>query len=228
MNSSWWKPLLAELFGTFALVFAGTGAIVVNDSHGGSITHVGIAITFGLAVLSLIYTLGDVSGCHLNPAVSVGLWLAGRFPGRAVTPYILVQIAGALMASGLLRIMFPEHATLGGTRPANGDVFNGFVMETVLTFLLMVAILGATLGNHYKTHFAGMAIGGVITLEAMFGGPVSGASMNPARSFGPAAVSMRWDFQWIYLTAPVAGALAGVLFWKLIETPRIIAPENPA
>ena len=228
MKSSLGKPLLAELFGTFALVFTGTGAVVVNDSLGGSITHVGVAITFGLIVMALIYTLGDVSGCHLNPAVSVGLCVAGRFPARALAPYIVTQFVGAVLASGLLRIMFPDHLSLGETRPAGGNVFNGFVMETVLTMILMVAILGATIGNHYKTHFAGIAIGGVIALEAMFGGPVSGASMNPARSFGPATVSMNWDFLWIYLSAPFVGALAGVAYWKLIETPKPVAPENQA
>lgn len=228
MKSSLTKPLLAELFGTFALIFAGTGAVVVNDSLGGSITHHGVALTFGLIVMALIYTLGDISGCHLNPAVSVGLCVAGRFPGRALAPYVVVQIIGALLASGLLRIMFPEHPSLGSTKPSGGNVFNGFVMEIVLTFILMVAILGATIGNHYKTHFAGIAIGGVIALEAMFGGPVSGASMNPARSFGPAAVSMNWDHLWIYLSAPIIGALAGVGYWKLIETQKPVAPENQA
>lgn len=228
MKSPLGKPLLAELFGTFVLIFTGTGAVVVNDSLGGSITHVGVALTFGLVVMAMIYTLGDVSGCHLNPAVSLGLCVAGRFPARALAPYIVTQLMGALLASGLLRLMFPDHLSLGATRPAGGNVFNGFVMETVLSMILMVAILGATIGNHYKTHFAGIAIGGVIALEAMFGGPVSGASMNPARSFGPAAVSMNWDFLWIYLSAPIVGAFAGVAYWKLIETPKPVAPENQA
>ncbi|WP_020470706.1 MIP/aquaporin family protein [Zavarzinella formosa] len=228
MTSPMVRPLLAELFGTFALVFAGTGAIVVNDTHGGAITHVGIAITFGLIVLAMIYTIGDVSGCHLNPAVSVGLWLSGRFPGRGVLPYAVCQMAGALLASGLLRGMFPDHPTLGTTRPAGGDAGNGFVMETVLTFILMTAILGSTTGNRYKTPLAGLVIGSVIVLEAMVGGPVSGASMNPARSFGPAAVSLRWDFLWIYLTAPFAGSLAGVVFWKIIGASQSLPTENHA
>ena len=220
------RELLAELFGTFALVFAGTGAIVVNEVHGGTITHVGIALTFGLVVMALIYTLGDISGCHLNPAVSAGLCLAGRFSANSLAPYVTAQLTGAVLASGLLGAMYPQNLNLGGTRPAGGDIYNAFIMEVVLTFILMVAILGATIGNHYKTHFAGIAIGGVIALEAMFGGPVSGASMNPARSFGPDAVAFKWDYLWIYLSAPFAGAIAGVLFWKLVETPTAAPPEN--
>lgn len=221
-----YRPLIAELFGTFALIFAGTGAIVINDLTGGAITHVGIAITFGLIVLAMIYTLGDVSGCHLNPAVSIGLCVAGRFSAKSLLPYIIAQILGAVLASALLAGMFPTHATLGGTRPAAGNVFNGFVMEVVLSCILMVAILGATIGNHYKTPLAGIAIGSVIALEAMFGGPISGASMNPARSLAPDAVSGHWEFLWIYLTAPVLGTVSGVLIWNVMQEPKPVLAEN--
>lgn len=184
------RPLVAELFGTFCLVFAGTGAVVVNDLHGGMITHVGVALTFGLVVLAMIYALGDVSGCHLNPAVTVGFYAARRFARKRVVPYIVSQVAGAVLASFALRTMFPAHATLGVTLPAGG-VAQAWVMEFLLTLILMVVILSVSTGAKEKGLLAGVAVGAVITWEAMFGGPVSGASMNPARSLAPAIVSGR-------------------------------------
>src|SRR4051812_35443183 len=129
------KPLMAECIGTFALVFAGTGAIVINDVSSGSITHVGIALTFGLIVLAMIYTIGDISGAHLNPAVTSAFWLSGRFSGRQVLPYILAQSLGAMVASVALHFLFPTHATLGATRPAGSET-QSFVLELILTSLL--------------------------------------------------------------------------------------------
>ena len=134
------RKLLAECFGTFALVFAGTGAVVVNAASGGQVTHVGVALTFGLVVLAMIYAVGDVSGAHLNPAVTLGFVLAGRFPARLAVPYALAQLAGALLASGLLRFLFPDHPTLGATLPA-GAAWQSFVFEVVLTLVLMFVIL---------------------------------------------------------------------------------------
>lgn len=213
------RPLAAEAFGTFCLVFAGTGAVVVNDTHGGVVTHVGVALTFGLVVLAMIYTLGDVSGCHLNPAVTVGFVVARRFEPRQAVPYILAQIAGAVAASLTLRAMFPAHPTLGATLPAETAV-QSWVMEFVLTLMLMVVILSVSTGAKEKGVLAGVAVGAVIALEAMFAGPVSGASMNPARSLAPAVVAGRLDHLWVYLTAPVAGALAGVLVCGVIHGPN--------
>jgi aquaporin NIP len=203
------KKLLAEFLGTFALVFAGTGAIVINHASGGVIGHAGIALTFGLVVLAMIHTFGDVSGAHLNPAVTLGFAGARRFPLREVPGYIAVQAGGALAASGLLRALFPENATLGATLPA-GSVGQSFVLEAVLTAILMLTILSVSSGAKEKGITAGLAIGAVIGLEAMFAGPISGASMNPARSLGPALVSGHLEHLWIYLTAPVLGALVGV------------------
>ncbi len=203
------KKIAAEFLGTFALVFAGTGAIIINDVSGGTITHVGIALTFGLVVLAMIYTLGDISGAHLNPAVTLGFCSARRFPARDVLPYILAQCAGALLASGILKLLFPAHQNLGATHPA-GSAMQAFVLETVLTFLLMFVVLNVSTGAKEKGVTAGIAIGAVIGLEAMFAGPITGASMNPARSFAPALLSGHMADLWIYLAAPVLGALVAV------------------
>ena len=210
--------MAAEAFGTFALVFAGTGAIVVNETSGGAITHVGVAVTFGLIVLAMIYAIGDVSGCHLNPAVTMGFYVARRFEGRMVIPYLLSQSAGAILASITLRLMFPASITLGATNPADGAM-QSFVMELLLTLILMFVILSVSFGAKEKGLLAGVAIGAVIALEAMFAGPVSGASMNPARSLAPALVAMRLDNLWIYLVAPIMGAVASVALCRCIQAP---------
>jgi aquaporin Z len=211
----------AEAFGTFCLVFAGTGAIIVNDQFGHAVTHVGIALTFGLVILAMIYALGDVSGCHLNPAVTIGFFVSGRFAAGKVVPYIVAQCVGGILASVLLRLMFPAHPTLGATVPS-GVVLQSWTMEFILTWMLMVVILGVSTGPKETGVLAGVAIGSVIGLEAMFGGPVSGASMNPARSLAPAAVARQFDHLWLYVTAPIAGALVGV------ATSAIIYGRAPA
>jgi aquaporin Z len=203
------KKLLAEALGTFGLVFAGTGAIVINQSCGGVIGHAGIALTFGLVVLAMIHTFGDVSGAHLNPAATLAFAAAGRFPLREVPGYLGAQMTGALGASGLLRALFPSHDTLGATLPA-GAASQSWVLELVLTAILMLTILSVSTGAREKGITAGLAIGAVICLEAMFAGPVSGASMNPVRSLAPAMVSGHMEHLWIYLTAPVLGALLAV------------------
>jgi len=203
------KRYLAELLGTFALVFAGTGAIVVNQTTGGAVSNLGIALTFGLIVLAMIYTVGDVSGAHLNPAVTIGFWASGRFASRLVPGYVASQIAGAILASGLLHTLFPESRTLGATLPA-GSIAQSFILEWVLTALLMFVILNVSTGASEKGISAGIAVGAVIALEALFAGPICGASMNPARSLAPALVSGHFQHLWIYLIAPVIGAIAAV------------------
>lgn len=213
------RKLAAECFGTFALVFAGTGAIVINDQTGGSVSHVGIALTFGLIVLSMIYAIGDVSGCHLNPAVTLGFTMARRFPRGNVIPYIVSQSLGAILASTVLRLMFPSHSSLGATQPAQGAL-QSFVLELILTLILMFVILSVSTGSKEKGILAGVAVGSVIALEALFAGPISGASMNPARSLAPALVSLRFDNLWIYLVAPVLGAGVGVFACRCIQEPE--------
>jgi aquaporin NIP len=209
------RKYIAELVGTFALVFCGTAAIIVNQQSGGVITHVGIAITFGLVIMSMIYTIGNISGAHMNPAVSIGFAVSGRFPLKELPGYIISQVAGALIASLILKSLFPANEMLGTTIPAGSDM-QSFVLEIILTFFLMFVIINVATGSKEQGMFAGIAIGGVITLDALFGGPISGASMNPARSFAPALVSGHFDHLWVYLTAPVIGAVVAVLIWKYL------------
>jgi aquaporin Z len=210
------KKLVAESFGTFALVFAGTGAIIINDVAGGSVTHVGVALTFGLIVLAMIYAVGDVSGCHLNPAVTLGFYAARQFPARSILPYVGSQLAGAFLASLCLRLLFPDNVTLGATVPW-GDAWQSFILEIILTCLLMFVILSVSTGAKEKGITAGIAVGSVIGLEALFAGPISGASMNPARSVAPALVSWHIASLWVYVTAPVLGAGAAVLVCRCVR-----------
>jgi aquaporin Z len=204
------KKLVGEFIGTFALVFAGTGAIVIDETSGGAVTHVGVALTFGLIVLAMIYALGDISGAHLNPAVTLGFFAARRFPFAQVLPYLASQCTGAIAASLVLRLLFPTNAALGATTPA-GPVAQSFFLELILTAILMFVILGVSTGAAEKGITAGIAVGAVIGLEALFAGPICGASMNPARSLAPALVTFKLSHLWLYLAAPVLGAGLGVL-----------------
>jgi aquaporin NIP len=212
------KKLMAEFIGTFALVFAGTGAIIINDVSGGGVTHVGIALTFGLVILAMIYAVGEISGAHFNPAVTSAFWLSGRLPAGLVLPYIVSQCLGALAASGILRFLFPTHTTLGTTLPA-GPEMQSFVLELILTFFLMFVILNVSTGSKEKGITAGIAVGAVIGLEAMLAGPICGASMNPARSLAPAIVSGHWEHLWIYLTAPFVGAWLAIFACRGCQDP---------
>lgn len=221
------KKCVAEFFGTFALVFAGTGAIVINGVSGGAITHLGIALTFGLIVLAMIYTVGDISGAHLNPAVTIAFFAAGRFPAREVLPYMASQLLGATAASLLLHFLFPQAETLGMTLPASGAI-QSFVLEIALTLILMWVILSVSTGASEKGITAGIAVGSVIALEAMFAGPISGASMNPARSLGPALVSLHFESLWIYLSATVLGALLAVPLCRVIRGADCCGPHAKA
>ena len=221
------RQSFAEFLGTFVLVFAGTGAIVINQETHGVITHAGVALTFGLVVLSLIYTLGDISGAHMNPAVTTAFAVAGRFSWRQVPGDVAAQIAGALAASGLLRFLFPTAKGLGGTLPA-GAASQSFILEVVLTFMLMLVILNVSTGAKEKGVTAGIAIGAMIALEAMFAGPICGASMNPVRSLGPAVVSGQLEHLWIYLTAPVLGAWLAIPTCRALRGPDCCAAETAA
>lgn len=212
------KRYLAELLGTFALVFAGTGAIVINDISGGTIGHMGIAATFGLIVMAMIHTFGDVSGAQFNPAVSLAFSVAGKLTWARLPGYVVAQCVGALLASGLLRFLFPTHELLGSTLPS-GAVSQSFVLEAVLTAMLMLTILSVSTGAKEKGITAGIAIGAVVGLEAMFAGTICGASMNPARSLAPALVSGHLEHLWLYLLAPVVGALIAVPLFRGVRGP---------
>ncbi len=220
----------AEFFGTFALVFAGCGAIVINQMTGGQVSHVGVGLTFGLVVMAMIYAVGDVSGAHLNPAVTVAFAAAKRFSWRDVPVYVVAQCLGAIVAAFVLRMMFghwtlaanPQGGmiTLGQTLPAPTLVPQSFVLEFILTAILMAVILRVSSGAKEKGITAAIAVGGVVAMEAIFAGPVSGASMNPARSLGPALVAGQFSHLWIYLIAPTLGALAAVVVSAMIDPQR--------
>jgi len=210
---------IAEIIGTFALVFCGTGAIIIDHISKGGVTHVGVAITFGLIVMAMIYGLGDVSGAHLNPAVSIAFTLAGRLPLKSLGIYVASEIVGAFLASLTLRLLFPTDELLGATLPA-GSAGQSFVLEFLLTFFLMLVIMGVATGSKEQGLFAGIAIGSVILLEAMFAGPICGASMNPARSLAPAVVSGHLENIWVYLIAPVIGAALAIPIWKFLNAKK--------
>lgn len=208
---------LAEILGTFALVFCGTGAIVIDQQTGGGVTHVGIALSFGFIVMAMIYALGDISGAHMNPAVTIAFALAKRFKVSQVIPYLLSQAIGAILASLTLHGLFPANQTLGATLPA-GSEFQSFVLEFILTFFLMLVIINVATGSKEQGMFAGLAIGSTVLLEAMFAGPICGASMNPIRSISPAIVSGHTEHLWLYIAAPVLGAAFAILIFHLLHT----------
>lgn len=211
------RAAIAEGIGTMILVFAGTGAVIVNQISNGAITHLGISFVFGAVVAALIYALGHISGAHFNPAVTLAFWASGFFPKSKVLPYILAQSIGAIAASTLLLISLGRIANLGATQPLNDNWLQCLVLETVLTFILMLVILGSGLDRRAPIGFAGLAIGLTVGVEAAFMGPITGASMNPARSLGPALVTGIWQHQWVYWIAPILGAQLAVIVYRQLS-----------
>jgi len=209
------KRYLAEAIGTFALVFCGAGAIVINDVSEGAVTHVGIAIVFGLIVMAMIFSFGGTSGAHINPAVTISFAITDRFKRSDLIPYIIAQVIGAILAAFLLKILFPLHSNLGSTLPS-GSVTQSFILEVVLTYFLMLVILMVSQNKTTKP-FTAIAVGGTVLLEAMFAGPICGASMNPARSIGPALVSGELTALWAYIVAPILGALLATGTWIYLK-----------
>ena len=216
------RKLSAEFLGTFFLVLAGTGAIAVDSVSGGVIGHVGIALTFGLVVFAMIQMFGDISGAHFNPAVTIGFAASGRFAWKSVPIYIIAQFSGAIAASGLLKLMLPSATTLGQTVP-KGGIGLAFVFEFLMTAFLMATILRVSHGAREKGITAGLSIGAVVAFEALFGGPISGASMNPARSLAPALISMHFEHCWVYLSAPFLGSIAAVWIFSILKNPAVEA-----
>ena len=209
------RSLVAEAIGTFALVFAGCGAIVV-DARTHQLGHVGVAITFGLVIMFGIYSVGHISGAHFNPAVTFGFALSRHFPWRRTLAYWAAQVTGAVAAAAVLRASLGNRAGLGTTLPS-GSQGQAFVWELILTFFLMFVIMAVATDTRAVGASAAIAIGGVIGLDALFGGPVTGASMNPARSFGPALVFGDFTWHWAYWVAPIAGAIvASLIYDKLL------------
>ena len=209
------KKYLSEIIGTFSMIFCGCGAMVINDFTGGTITHPGVAITWGLIVMTMIYAFGDISGAHFNPAVTVGFAVAKKFRWKEVPKYIVAQFTGAIAASLLLLYLFPD-SDLGATIPTI-EPLKVFIIELLLSFFLMVVIINVSTGSKEIGPIAGIAVGSVILLEAMFAGPLTKASMNPIRSLAPALVSGNFTDLWVYLTAPFLGMLLAVFSCKLVK-----------
>jgi len=212
MNTNDIKKYLAEFIGTFALVFCGTGAIIVNEQSNGSLGLIGIAFTFGIIISAMIYVFGNISGSHINPSVTIALLIGKLTSKRDAVFYISAQILGAILASRFLKFTFPQNLTLGTTIPS-GALQQSFIIEFVLTFFLMLTILGVTSKKEFS-NIAGLIIGLVVTGIILFAGPISGGSFNPARSLAPAIVSGNFSALWIYITAPTLGAIVAMLIWK--------------
>jgi MIP family channel proteins len=224
-----WASLLAEGIGTFGLVFAGCGAIMINTLSNGQITHVGVGLVFGLVVAAMIYATGHLSGAHLNPAVTLGFVLARHFPLRRLAGYWLAQLLGALAASGCLRLLLGDVAHLGATLPTgSGGVWQAFGFEVLLTFFLMFVIMAVATDTRAVGQAAALAIGATVGLEALFAGPISGASMNPVRSFAPAIVSGTWTDQWVYVTAPFLGAALAAFVYRWLRQGSFALSESTA
>ena len=207
------------------MIFCGTGAMTVNEVTGGEVTHVGIAITWGLIVMAMIYAFGETSGAHFNPAVTIGFAYAKKFAWKEVPKYITAQVLGAFVASLVLWFLFPASEYLGATIPTV-DVWRAFVLELLLTFFLMVVIINVSTGSKEMGIIAGIAVGAVVLLEAMFAGPITNASMNPARSIAPNIVSGNIEGLWLYIVAPILGALLAVVSCKLIKEDNCCDEEN--
>jgi MIP family channel proteins len=210
------RACFAEYLATALLVGFGCGAIVVDNTMGHVIGHAGVAIAFGLAVMALIYAFGAESGAHANPAVTIGFWLAKRFPGKQVPCYMAAQLLGGLTAALLLWLLLPAHPTLGATIPS-GTWWQSFVLEIILTFVLMLVILQVATGAKEIGVVAAIAIGGTVALEALVAGPICGASMNPARSLSPALIAGVFEHQWIYVVAPILGSAIAVFTWRILR-----------
>ena len=219
------KKYISEFIGTFSMIFCGTGAMTVNEVTSGDVTHVGIAITWGLIVMAMIYAFGETSGAHFNPAVTIAFAYAKKFARKEVPKYIIAQVLGAFAASLILCYLFPASEYLGATIPTV-DVGRAFVMELLLTFFLMVVIINVSTGSKEIGIIAGIAVGAVVLLEAMFAGPITNASMNPARSIAPAIVAGKMQHLWMYILAPILGAILAVISCKLVKEENCCEDSN--
>lgn len=211
------QKLIAEVVGTYFLIFAGCASVVVNVNNEKVISQAGISIVWGLAVMVLVYSVGHISGAHFNPAVTIAFASCKRFPLKQVPAYVSAQVIGSTMAAGTLRLLFSgPHDVFAGTSPQGSDL-QAFVMEFIITFYLMFIISGVATDNRAIGELAGLAIGSTVLLNVMFAGPITGASMNPARSLGPAMVSNHYKGIWIYLISPTLGAISGAWVYNIVR-----------
>ncbi|KAM7262426.1 hypothetical protein ACFE04_000109 [Oxalis oulophora] len=211
------QKCIAEVVGTYFLIFAGCAAVAVNNDFEKVVTLPGISIVWGLAVMVLVYSVGHISGAHFNPAVTIAFAVCRRFPWKQVPMYVLCQVVGSTLAAGTLRLLFQgTQNVFTGTSPAGSNI-QSFVIEFIITFYLMFIISGVATDNRAIGELAGLAVGSTVLLNVMFAGPISGASMNPARSLGPAIVHSHYKGLWIYLTSPVLGAICGALVYNTIR-----------
>ena len=223
-----WRRATAEAFAAFALVFAGCGAIVANTQYDGALGAVGVSLVFGLVIMAMVYATGHLSGAHINPAVTIAFTLTRHFRARDAVAYVAAQLIGATVAALVLLAVWPDQpADLGATVPSVG-AGSAFVYELVLTAFLMFVIMAVATDTRAVGAAAAIAIGGTVGLDALFGGPVTGASMNPARSFGPALAAGQWHEFWLYVAGPVLGAVLGAFAYQLVRgQPADVRPARP-
>lgn len=219
------RRLVAEGIGTFFLVFIGPGAVMVNTFSGGSIGHVGVALAFGFVVIAMIYALGHLSGAHINPAVTIAFWSVRKFPLGEVVPYVIAQCAGAIGASILLRAALGHVGHMGATLPSI-PVAPALLVEWLLSFALMFVIMAVATDERVPDGFAPLGVGLTVGFCAMMGGPLTGASMNPARSLGPALVGDLWRSHWVYWAAPITGMMAAAHIYEFLRAAQ--APSSSA
>ena len=214
------RRLSAELLGTFFLVLIGPGAVMVNAAYGHALGPIGVSLAFGFVVLAMVYALGHLSGAHINPAVTLAFWSVRRFPGHEVVPYVLAQCAGAVLASVVLRVVLGAVGQMGATIPAVPTAA-AFGIEFLLSFVLMFVVMAAATDERVTAGFAPLTIGLTVAFCALVGGPLTGASMNPARSFGPALVGSLWNAHWLYWIAPVVGMVTAAQAYEYVRNARI-------
>lgn len=215
-------PYLAEAIGTFALVFAGPGSAAVNAATDGGVTNVGVGFSFGLIIMAMIFALGHVSGCHINPAVSIAFRIIGRIDNKKLLAYICAQLTGAVLAGLAIVAIIGQDGNAGATIPTVNGWDAALASEVILTFFLALVILAVATDGRAEGSFAAIAIGGYVAFAATGWGPVAGASMNPARSFGPALAANAWDYHWVYWLGPIAGAALAVIAYELLREPHVL------
>ncbi len=219
-------PYLAEFLGTFALVFAGPGSVAVNAASDGAVSGVGIGLAFGLIVMAMIFALGHISGCHINPAVTITFAALRRITPATAAGYIIAQLAGAVLAGLAIIAIVGEAGDAGATAPRINGADAALWSELILTFFLMFVILGVATDHRAQGPFAGVAIGGYVAFAATGWGPIANASMNPARTFGPAVAANVWDSHWVFWVGPIAGALLAALVYELLREPHTPLPDG--